>query len=84
MDLNFTSGFTEISVKAQFWHAGHEEVYMSSTDIDHFHMAAILLLFPGHFDTVAKPWYYNFRVRHVMLCGPKRLFLIHLHGERGL
>ena len=38
---------------------------------------------PGsQIDIVAKAWCYNFRVCHVMLCGPKRLFLSHLHGER--
>ena len=34
------------------------------------------------FDIVAKPWYYNFCIHYVMILGPKRLFPIHLHGER--
>ena len=36
------------------------------------------------FDIVAKPWYYNFHVCHVMLCGPKRLFPIYFHEERDI
>lgn len=37
MDLNFTSGFTKISVKALLRHAGLEEVFMSQTEATFLH-----------------------------------------------